>query len=97
MAVTPRAPHGGASPPLVAGADSRLAVEVEVRWGGARAEVDGIRRPVAGRLLTVTHRGHYATLVRLADEESRLAGLRRRGLVVDSPRVLVEDARPKPS
>jgi hypothetical protein len=36
---------------------------------------------------------NYATLVRLAREESRLTGLRRRGLVLDSPRVLVRQAR----
>jgi NAD+ kinase len=59
-----------------------------------RHEIDGRRASLEGDLLTVCARASYATLVRLADEEPRLSGLRRRGLVVDSPRVLVRDARP---
>jgi NAD+ kinase len=93
MAVTPLAAHGGFCPAVVAGRESRLTLEIEVRYGGARCEVDGHRTPVAGSVLTVRHRGDYATRVELADEEPRLTGLRRRGLVVDSPRVLVRDTR----
>jgi hypothetical protein len=44
-------------------------------------------------MLTVRHRPDYATLVTLAEEEPRLTGLRRRGLVRDSPRALVRDVR----
>ncbi|MGH2742028.1 MAG: hypothetical protein ACRDN8_05990, partial [Thermoleophilaceae bacterium] len=52
---------------------------------------------LAGHALTIGVRPDYATLVGLADEEARLTGLRRRGLVLDSPRVLVRDARSAPA
>ena len=93
MAVTPLAPHGGSCPPLVAGTGSRLTLTVEPGHGGVRHEVDGRPAAIEGRVLDIGWRAGYATLVRLADGEPRLAGLRRRGLVIDSPRVLVRDAR----
>jgi NAD+ kinase len=93
MAITPLAPHGGSVPPLVAGSASRVSIEVEPGYGGVRYELDG--RPVASEAheLEIGISGNYATLVRLAHEEARLTGLRRRGLVLDSPRVLVRQAR----
>jgi NAD+ kinase len=94
MVVTPLAPHGGSSPPLVVGRDSRIALTIDPGRGGVRHEIDGRLASMDGELLTVRARSTYATLVRLAGEESRLSGLRRRGLVVDSPRVVVRDARP---
>jgi hypothetical protein len=42
----------------------------------------------------VARRETYATRVTLADEEPRFTGLRRRGLLLDGPRVLVRDGRP---
>jgi NAD+ kinase len=93
MVATPLAPHGGSCPPLVAGNASRLTLTIEPGWGGARFERDGRPEAVAGRLLTVRHRRDYATRVTLAEEEPRLTGLRRRGLVLDSPRVLARDIR----
>jgi NAD+ kinase len=94
LAVTALAPHGGSTPPLVVGPGSRIALTVDPGHGGVRHEIDGRLASLDGELLTVRARASYATLVRLADEEPRLSGLRRRGLVVDSPRVLVRDARP---
>ena len=93
MAVTPLAPHGGCCPPLVTGADARLSLTVDPGHGGVRYDLDGRPLGVEGTDLAVSRRGAYATLVRLAEDESRLAGLRRRGLVLDSPRVLVRDNR----
>jgi NAD+ kinase len=93
IAVTPLAAHGGSVPPLVAGRDSSVQLTLEPGHGGVRCEVDGRDALVDGRELTVTWRADYASLVMLAETEPRLAGLRRRGLVVDSPRVLVRDAR----
>jgi NAD+ kinase len=93
MAITPLAPHGGSCPPLVAGIGSRVTLTVEPGHGGVRHEVDGRRTEIAGRRLTVAGRADYATLVSLAEGEPRLTGLRRRGLVLDSPRVLVRDGR----
>jgi NAD+ kinase len=94
MAITALAPHGGSSPPLVVAPDSKVGVTVDAGHGGVRYEVDGRLASIAGEPLTVRTRAGYAKLIRLADEEPRLTGLRRRGLVVDSPRVLVRDARP---
>ena len=90
---TPLNPHGGAIPPLVAGAGATWEIEIGPGYGGARIEVDGQR--VEDELLTVTAQLHerYATLVRLGHEEPFLTGLRRRGLVADSPRMLVDQRR----
>ena len=93
MAVTPLAAHGGSCPPLVAGTGSRLTLTVEPGHGGVRHEIDGRPTAIEGRRLTIGWRSGYTSLVRLAEEEPRLTGLRRRGLVLDSPRVLVRDAR----
>jgi NAD+ kinase len=92
MVVTPLAPHAGSCPPLVAGMDSHLKLTIEPGYGGVRYEVDGRRTAVETGDLTVRLRAAYATLVQLAEEEPRLTGLRRRGLVLDSPRVLVREA-----
>ena len=86
LVVTPLAAHGGSCPPLVAGNASHLTLTIEPGYGGVRYELDGRPTAVEGPLLTVRHRESYATLVTLAEEEPRLTGLRRRGLVLDSPR-----------
>lgn len=93
MVVTPLAPHGGSCPPLVAGNASHLTLMIEPGYGGVRCELDGRPTTIAGSLLTVRHRRDYATLVTLAEEEPRLTGLRRRGLVLDSPRMIVREIR----
>jgi NAD+ kinase len=94
IAITPLAPHGGSAPPLVTGPASRIELTIDPGHGGVRHEIDGRLASFDGELLTARARPAYATLVRLADEEPRLSGLRRRGLVLDSPRVLIHDARP---
>jgi NAD+ kinase len=93
MAVTPLAVHGGSCPAVVAGDGSELILEVDPGYGGVRYEIDGRPTPTSGGRLTIRHRPDYATLVTLAGQESRLAGLRRRGLIADSPRVLVRERR----
>jgi NAD+ kinase len=93
MAVTPLSTHGGSCPPLVAGPGSHVTLRVQPGHAGVRCELDGRRSPVEGNLLTIRHRRHYATLVTLDGEEPRLTGLRRRGLVRDSPRVVVRGSR----
>jgi NAD+ kinase len=93
LAVTPLAPHGGSCPPLVAGPGSRLAITVEPGYGGVRYEIDGRRVEADAHEIAIGLRPAYATLVRLHDTEPRLTGLRRRGLVLDSPRVLIREAR----
>jgi NAD+ kinase len=95
IVVTPLAPHGGVSPPLVAGPDSRLRLVLAPGYGGGRFEVDGQQVPMPAGEVTIRLRPEYASLVELAGQESMLAGLRRRGLVVDSPRILARDIRAK--
>src|SRR5262245_21607688 len=93
MTLTPLAEHGGSCPPLVAGIASELTLEVVPGYRGVRYEVDGQVKGIEGPSLSLRHRPAYATLVTLEEEEPRLSGLRRRGLVRDSPRVLVRERR----
>jgi NAD+ kinase len=93
MVITPLALHGGVVPPLVVGPSSRVGVTVEPGYGGSRLELDGQELGATPAMLTVSLRREYATLVTLADEEPLLTGLRRRGLIVDSARILARDAR----
>jgi NAD+ kinase len=91
--VTPVAPHGGSSPPLVIGAGSRVTLTVDAGRVGTRYELDGRRTSVGEGRLTIGRRPDYATLVKLADEEPRLSALRRHALVLDSPRVIAREIR----
>jgi NAD+ kinase len=97
MVFTPLAPHGGCCPPLVTGPESRLEIALEPGFGGARIEIDGQIRdhvePLVPRTLTVSLRPDHVTLVGLGREEHPIAGLRRRRVLMDSPRVLARDDR----
>jgi NAD+ kinase len=97
LVFTPLAPHGGCCPPLVAGPESRLEIELDPGHGGARIELDGQIRdrvdPLIPRTLTVALRADHAILVAMGGEEPMLAGLRRRRVLIDSPRVLARDDR----
>jgi NAD+ kinase len=97
LVFTALAPHGGCVPPLVAGPESRLEIALDPGHGGARIELDGQIRdqaaPLVERTFTVTLRTHHGTLVALGGEEPMLTGLRRRGVLADSPRILARDAR----
>jgi NAD+ kinase len=89
--VTPLPTHGGSCPPLVIGAQSELELEISVGHDGARLEVDGQIAGAHDGVLTVSLRPSVATLVSFADQEGLLAGLRRRRIILDSPRILAED------
>ena len=97
LVCTPLAPHGGCCPPLVTGARSEVEIRLDPGYGGARVEVDGQILDHADPLTPATFTGRlrdgYATLVALGGEESLLAGLRRRRILMDSPRVLARDDR----
>ena len=97
LVFTPLSPHGGCCPSLVAGADSILTVELHPGHGGARIELDGQIQdriePHSPRTLELTVRPSHATLVELGGEEPLLAGLRRRRVIMDSPRMLARDDR----
>jgi NAD+ kinase len=88
---TPLPKHGGFCPPLVIGPGSTLELEVGAGFGGARLEVDGQVPDRQVRLLIVRLREGVATMVSFGDQETLLAGLRRRRIILDSPRVAVDD------
>ncbi len=91
--LTPLPKHGGFSPPLVVGPRSVLTLDVTAGFGGARLEIDGQLADSSVRSLTVTMREGVATMVSFPDQETLLAGLRRRRIILDSPRVSADRAR----
>jgi NAD+ kinase len=93
LVLTPLAPHGGCCPPLVVGTASRVRIVIEPGYAGARLEFDGQVEEDQPHTLDVSRVEDYATLVGLGDSEPLLAGLRRRRILIDSPRVLARDDR----
>jgi NAD+ kinase len=93
MVLMPLAHHGGVAPPLIVGPSSRVNLAVEPGYGGGRFEIDGQELPTTAARVEITQRREYATMVTLAGQEPLLTSLRRRGLVVDSPRILAREAR----
>jgi NAD+ kinase len=91
--LTPLAQHGGSIPPLVLGSDARVRLEIDGGHGGARLEVDGHKIGTPDEVLEIERVSGYAELISLEGEESKLAGLRRRGLVFDSPRATLREKR----
>ena len=74
-----------------------VTVRLHPGHGGARVEIDGRimeqLRPASPVDFTLGWVPEYATLVTLGDQEPPLAGLRRRRIILDSPRVLARDDR----
>jgi NAD+ kinase len=93
---TPLAMHGGCAPPVVVPSDSAVVLEVDPVHGGFDIEMDGQPVDSSARRFEVTMHDRYATLVNLDERERGVTGLRRRGLITDSPRVLARDARSMP-
>ncbi len=92
--LTPLPTHGGSLPPLVLGSESRVGIVVaKTGVGGLRVELDGQEHPAEPSELQITLRPRQARLVSFADQEPLLTGLRRRGIIADSPRLVAEDAR----
>jgi NAD+ kinase len=90
---TPLPKHGGFAPPLVIAASSELAIDVAGAFAGARLEIDGQVAGVCLGTLTITFKPAVATQVSFEDQEPLLAGLRRRGILLDSPRLVAEADR----
>jgi NAD+ kinase len=91
--ITPLAAHGGCVPPLVLGARGTGRLVISPGFAGARVEVDGQPSRLDPRTLTIERRSGFGTLVSVGDEEPLIAGLRRRRIIMDSPRMLARDAR----
>jgi NAD+ kinase len=93
LVLTPLPTHGGNVPPLVVGARSRIELVIGQGFGGARLEIDGQIVDGVPERLQIGLRTSVARIVAFPGQESLLAVLRRRGIIVDSPRVLAEDLR----
>lgn len=101
MVLTPLPTHGGSIPSLVLTSRSSVTIDVDGGYSGARIEADGrvvSEDPPPGQatpfrldLRLVTD---AATLLDF-DGETLIAGLRRRGVIADSPRLRARDARNK--
>jgi NAD+ kinase len=90
---TPLPKHGGFAPPLVISSASELVIDVAGGFAGARVEVDGQVAGIGEGALTIIFRPAVVTQVSFADQEPLLAGLRRRQILLDSPRLLAEADR----
>jgi NAD+ kinase len=91
--LTPLPYHGGFCPPLVMPAAATLELHPTAGHGGARLELDGQVADTEVGPLTIRLRPDVATLVSFEGQESTLAGLRRRRLIIDAPRILAEELR----
>lgn len=91
--LTPLPKHGGFCPPLVIAPRSQLQLDVRAGFGGARLEIDGQVIDALPRTLTISLRQGVVTMVSFDDQETLFAGLRRRRIILDSPRVSA-DASP---
>jgi NAD+ kinase len=93
MVLTALAPHGGTAPPLVVARGSDVTLTIGAGYYGARVEVDGHIQELDSLTLKLSWRRDYATLVTFEGAESFFAGLRRRGILADSPRMKARAAR----
>jgi NAD+ kinase len=91
--VTPLAPHGGCLPPVVVGSGSTVRLNVEPGFAGARVEIDGRPAEIPLGVYDITLHEDFAVLVRVGEEEEHFTGLRRRKILIDSPRVMARDDR----
>jgi hypothetical protein len=88
------ASHGGSRHPLVIGAGSLLVLEITPGVGGARLELDGQITDADLRRLAVRLAHDVATIVTFPEQEPLFVSLRRRQIIVDSPRILADGGGP---
>ena len=91
--LTPLPTHGGSVPPIVVGPQARVTLDVWRGYGGARLEIDGQIDTSPPDRLELVLRPAVARVVAFADDEPLLSVLRRRGIVVDSPRIVLDELR----
>ena len=91
--ITPLPTHGGSRPPLVVGGSSSVRLQSAPGHWEARLELDGQRVGTLDEPLVITFCKAVATVITFPAQEPMLTLLRRRGIITDSPRILVDDAR----
>ncbi len=91
--LTPLPTHGGSSTAFVIPSTDELQLDIAAGHGGARLEVDGQITDLAAEPMTIAYRADVARMVAFADQEPFITGLRRRGIITDSPRIIAEDLR----
>jgi NAD+ kinase len=92
---TPLAMHGGSAAPLVVPADATARVEVHPSFAGFEVQLDGHMSELQDPEYRISLAPEQVTVVKFGDDERMLTGLRNRGLVTDSPRVLARDKQTK--
>ena len=93
LVCTPLAMHGGSAPPLVVPATSGVRVVVQHSFAGFDVEIDGHVHPIEAVDYRISLEEGRVTLVSFGDGGAGITGLRERGLIADSPRVLARDGR----
>ena len=93
LVCTPLAMHGGSAPPLVVPATSSVRVVVQHSFAGFDVEIDGHVYPIEDVDYRISLAEERVTLVSFGEGRGNLTGLRKRGLIADSPRVLARDDR----
>jgi NAD+ kinase len=93
LVCTPLAMHGGSAPPLVVPATSSVRVVVQHSFAGFDVELDGHVYPLEDVDYRISLAEERVTLVSFGEGQAGLTGLRERGLIADSPRVLARDDR----
>lgn len=93
LCITLLSMHGGSAPPLVVNGGAHVRIVVEQSYSGRRVELDGQPTEIEGHELELRCEPGHVRVVRFEDSEGFLAGLRRRGLLADSPRIVAHDER----
>ncbi len=89
--LTPLSVHGGFCPALVVASSAELTLTPVVGHNTARLELDGQLADARIDPLTISFRPAVATIVGFDDQEPILTGLRRRRIIIDSPRILARE------
>jgi NAD+ kinase len=93
LVCTPLAMHGGNAPPLVVPATRSVRVVVHPSFAGFEIEIDGHAYPLKSLDYRLSLHREKLTLVTFGELGLGLTGLRKRRLIIDSPRVMARDAR----
>jgi NAD+ kinase len=90
---TPLAMHGGSAPPLVVAADTPVRIEIHRSFAGFEIQLDGHASELQDLEYRLSLKPEKVTLVAFDEDDHMITGLRDRGLITDSPRVLARDKR----